>query len=821
MSTIETTFAIKDLMSDSLVRIKDKTLTLEKSVSSAQDSIRDAFDFTPSKILAEIDQIADKKKALAAKPVFDRMSAEALGLHDKIGKIDDKVSDFKESAKGMTLKEAEKSAASLGKEIEKVFDGVEKVKMKFDSVSTKMAVSQIEEMQGSLGSVVDEAINLQDELNNIEMPTREIKDTRDEVERTGRSAGGVESAFSRWGAAIVVANNALSLVQKAMSAIRQLAASTIGYVREELAVNLRVQRAILSNVDGLQMAKDEYYRLVDAARDLSQEIGVPESALRAGVGELIRYTGNIDKAIESMSLLADMAMAQSQNLQVTNQDMEQMASMMGRVAQLGNLNLLGRLGINIEGIDQELFKISDQAERMGMIMQAVERDFGGFAAAVATTPVGSINKMENAFGDLRQQIGDSAIAFKGTFASAILTFMPMISSAIERVTDFIGNNFVEIISVAGLAVGALAVKVGILAAVKLAAFAKPIAIVGAFIGLMKALGFSFQDIFAIAVGVFTGIAEVVKKAFGFVKEVVSTVFEFFSTLASIVIEGISEKFSLFGESASEPFLKLKEIIFTVLEVILDGVASKINFLVNGFVDFGNFIANVFTNPVASIIQLFSNMADRVLGLFETLLNGISRLLNLIPGMEIDIGSSIANVRSNLAEATANAVYRHTGGEGLNEVFSRIDLTGADILDGLRGAADAFMGGFNSGVERGNSIIDGLGDIFQGMGDFDSNAFGAGMGAFGGGGSFDSQLSFTPDGALKTANQNDISIRGENLRFLLDIATRRYAQEYRQQAPQVTVNIPGMVIKEEADADRFIDRFVRRIESAYAASAAIG
>ena len=121
------------------------------------------------------------------------------------------------------------------------------------------------------------------------------------------------------------------------------------------------------------------------------------------------------------------------------------------------------------------------------------------------------------------------------------------------------------------------------------------------------------------------------------------------------------------------------------------------------------------------------------------------------------------------------------------------------------------------------MIDGLGDAFQGMGGFDSNAFGAGMGAFGGGGggSFDSPLSFTPDGALKTANQNDISIRGENLRFLLDAATRRYALEYRQQPAQVTVNIPGMVIKEEADADRFIDRFVRRIESAYAANAAIG
>ena len=801
-----------------LGEIKDGITKIEEAAKSMEASVNIVSNDSQLKILAEMEQIADKKKAIAAKPIFDKLSTEALNLHDKIGKIDDKISEVKESVKSMTFKEAEKSAAFLKKEIEKVFAGVEKVKEKFDLVSTKLAVSQIEEMQGNLGSVVDEAINLQDELNGIEMPTKEVMDTKDEVERTTRSARETESAFSRWGAAIVVANNALSLIQKGMNAIRQLATNTVGYVREELAINLRVQRAIISNVDSLQAAQREYYRIFDAARVLSREIGVAESALRAGVGELIRYTGNIDLAVESMSLLADMAMAQSKNLQVTNKDMEQMASMMGRVAQLGNVNLLGRLGINIQGIDQELFKISNEAERMSIIIQAAEQDFGGFAAAVAQTPIGAINKATNAFDDLRQQIGDSAIAFKGTFANAVLTFMPKISTAIERVIEFIGNNFVEVISVVGLAVSALTVKVGVLAAAKLVAFAKPMAIVGAFIGLMKSLGFSFQDIFAIAFGVFTGIAEVAQKVLGFVKTVLSNVFDSIAQAANLIVEGISGLFQNFGESASEPFIKLKDVVFTVLELILDAVATKINFMVNPFVDFGNFIANVFTHPVASIIQLFSNMADRVLGMFESMLNGISRLLNLIPGVNVDVGGTIANVRASLANATERAVYRHTGGEGLNEVFQSINLTGADILNGFRSAADTFMGGFRNGVERGNTMIDRLGDTFAGMNDFDSNAFGAGMNAFGG--SFDNPFSFTPDGALKTANQNDISIRGENLRFLLDAATRRYAQEYRQQA-HITVNIPGMVIKEEADADKFIDKFIRQLESAYAANAAIG
>ena len=298
-----------------------------------------------------------------------------------------------------------------------------------------------------------------------------------------------------------------------------------------------------------------------------------------------------------------MAMAQSKNLQVTNRDMEQMASMMGRVAQLGNLNLLGRLGINIEGIDKDLFRISSEAERMGMIMQAAERDFGGFAAAVAKTPVGAINKATNAFDDLRQQIGDSAMAFKGAFASEALARMPQISSAIERVADFLRNNFVEAVSAAGLAVGALGVKFGILAAAKLVAFAKPIAIVGAFAGVMKSLGFSFQDIFAAAVGTFMGIWEAVKFVGGAIKDAFKT-----------AVGAAKDAFGGLFCSTEEGFLSSAEKIKDILANVLDFIIALIDKKAMPFRELANFIGNVFQSPVGAGVRLFENMGNTVLNI---------------------------------------------------------------------------------------------------------------------------------------------------------------------------------------------------------------
>jgi hypothetical protein len=179
-------------------------------------------------------------------------------------------------------------------------------------------------------------------------------------------------------------------------------------------------------------------------------------------------------------------------------------------------------------------------------------------------------------------------------------------------------------------------------------------------------------------------------------------------------------------------------------------------------------------------------------------------------------------------------------------------SGADSLIG--GITDAFSGGFEVGQDIGDGFLDNL----KGFEGFEAAAFGAGMPGMGdygiwsapgmpalgvvpagtvagtgdtGGaaarapteraGGADRQPRYDSRGNLMTANQNEVQIRGENLQRLVDIATRRDAQAYRRERPNVTVynNIDSPQIYETADYDKFVDTLVRETESAVASSAA--
>ena len=85
-----------------------------------------------------------------------------------------------------------------------------------------------------------------------------------------------------------------------------------------------------------------------------------------------------------------------------------------------------------------------------------------------------------------------------------------------------------------------------------------------------------------------------------------------------------------------------------------------------------------------------------------------------------------------------------------------------------------------------------------------------------------RATFTSDGALRTANQNPIEIKGENLRMLMDIAERRRAEALRPINLTANVSIDKPVIHDMADYEQIENRithsFVKKVYEAYYANA---
>lgn len=74
-------------------------------------------------------------------------------------------------------------------------------------------------------------------------------------------------------------------------------------------------------------------------------------------------------------------------------------------------------------------------------------------------------------------------------------------------------------------------------------------------------------------------------------------------------------------------------------------------------------------------------------------------------------------------------------------------------------------------------------------------------------------------ALKTKEQGEIKIDGEDLKLLLDISTLRFQAHYETLAPQVSVGV--VTINENADADYFINTLADRIEESSESSLTVG
>lgn len=65
-------------------------------------------------------------------------------------------------------------------------------------------------------------------------------------------------------------------------------------------------------------------------------------------------------------------------------------------------------------------------------------------------------------------------------------------------------------------------------------------------------------------------------------------------------------------------------------------------------------------------------------------------------------------------------------------------------------------------------------------------------------------------ALKTKNQGEVEINGEDLQLLHDMATRDYMINYQQQNLTPQVNLPNVVIHETADVDSVVESLVSAV-----------
>ena len=198
---------------------------------------------------------------------------------------------------------------------------------------------------------------------------------------------------------------------------------------------------MLQNVKSIQSLGPEYYK--QAAEELKgvasgiQNVGViGDEVTLAGMQQLATFQLS-NKEISTLSKGMTDLLAQQKGLNASQQDAVTIGNMIGKAMQ-GQMGALSRVGITFTDAQSKAMELADSEERAAILAEILAQNVGGVNAALAKTDQGKIQQMQNAYGDMREEIGKKLLPVQARMANWFFTQIPSIQGKVLGVID----NFV-------------------------------------------------------------------------------------------------------------------------------------------------------------------------------------------------------------------------------------------------------------------------------------------------------------------------------------------------------------------------------------------
>jgi len=126
-----------------------------------------------------------------------------------------------------------------------------------------------------------------------------------------------------------------------------------------------------------------------------------DEAAREGLGRMMEYTGDLEKATKGVQLAMDMATQ-------TGKGYDEMIVLVG-MAMNGNVERLGRWVPELKNLDDTLGKNASAAEKAAYAMKLLNEKFGGAAQNDLETYSGKLAQLKNEWGEVKEKIGTSLL----------------------------------------------------------------------------------------------------------------------------------------------------------------------------------------------------------------------------------------------------------------------------------------------------------------------------------------------------------------------------------------------------------------------------
>lgn len=243
-----------------------------------------------------------------------------------------------------------------------------------------LATAKLRKISGGFGDNANKAEEAGRRIDNAN------KRTSTSLERFSRGVARVRFAFL--GVVAVIGGFVAGMLKAAKAADEQ--------ARVEAQLEATLRRTTGATEEQIQALKDQAAALQQTTR-FGDEATISAQAL------LATFALNAEEIQKLTPLLQDTVEA-NRKLGQENVSLESTALAVGKAFTSG-IGALTRYGVAVNDSQKAAFAAGDQAEKLSIILQALEENFGGAAAVAGQTFGGQLERAKNAAGDFVEGIG--------------------------------------------------------------------------------------------------------------------------------------------------------------------------------------------------------------------------------------------------------------------------------------------------------------------------------------------------------------------------------------------------------------------------------
>ena len=271
-----------------------------------------------------------------------------------------------------------------------------------------------------------------------------------------KESDAVNGSIVNWAQAAQAADLLSNTVGQLNSVFSQLT----GAYAQQVEGETKLARAMRNTMD----ASDEEIASVKRLCTEQQKLGVVGDEIQlAAAQELATYL-ELSSSLETIIPVMNDMVAQQYGLGASAESATQIATMLGKVMN-GQTEALSRYGYKFDEAQKEILKFGEESERAAVLAAVVEESVAGMNAALAQTDAGRQKQLENALGDIKEQLGGVVQGLQ-PFMTLASSFVITASGALKLASSV--KSLSEISAVAKLR------SVGLAAAQKVQAAAQKI-----------------------------------------------------------------------------------------------------------------------------------------------------------------------------------------------------------------------------------------------------------------------------------------------------------------------------------------------------------